>query len=133
MYPNSNIPKSYESHVTIKAEGAVDRDVVISMNKPLRFKNYTFFQSSYYIAPDGSEHTVLAVVKNAGRLLPYYSSITIFLGLVIHFLMMLLRRRKTNRKPQKNTKLASWLMLMMLPGFLGFTGSGMLQAEVNSL
>jgi len=136
MYPNSNIPKSYESHVAIKAEGAVDRDVVISMNKPLRFKDYTFFQSSYYIAPDGSEHTVLAVVKNAGRLLPYYSSITIFLGLVIHFLMMLLRRRKTNRKPQKNnknTKLASWLMLLLIPGFLGVAGSGMLQAEVSSL
>lgn len=133
MYPNSNIPKSYESHVSIKAEGAVDRDVVISMNKPLRFKDYTFFQSSYYIAPDGSEHTVLAVAKNAGRLLPYYSSITIFLGLVIHFLVMLFKRRKINRKPQKNTKIASWLMLMMIPGFLAVAGSGMLQAEVNSL
>ena len=96
MYPNSNIPKSYESHVTIKAEGTVDRDVVISMNKPLRFKDYTFFQSSYYIAQDGSEYTILAVVKNAGRLVPYFSSITIFLGLVIHFLAMLLKRRKTN-------------------------------------
>lgn len=133
MYPNSNIPKSYESHVTIKAEGAVDRDVVISMNKPLRFKDYTFFQSSYYIAPDGSEYTVLAVVKNAGRLLPYYSSVTIFLGLVIHFLVMLFKRRKTNRKPQKNTKVASWLMLLMISGLLGSAGSGMLQAEVSSL
>jgi hypothetical protein len=99
MYPNSNIPKSYESHVTIKAEGAVDRDVVISMNRPLRFKDYTFFQSDYYIAPGGSEYTILAVVKNAGRLVPYFSSITIFLGLVIHFLAMLLKRRKTNSLP----------------------------------
>ncbi len=99
MYPNSNIPKSYESHVTIKAEGAVDRDVVISMNRPLRFKDYTFFQSSYHIDPDGSEYTFLAVVKNAGRLVPYFSSITIFLGLVIHFLAMLLKPGKTNRLP----------------------------------
>ncbi|MGD2089744.1 MAG: cytochrome c biogenesis protein CcsA [Candidatus Aminicenantes bacterium] len=133
MYPNSNIPKSYESHVTIKAEGSVDRDVVISMNKPLRFKDWTFFQSSYYIAPEGSEYTILAVVKNAGRLLPYYSSVTIFLGLVIHFLVMLFKRRKTNPKPQKNTKIASWLMLMMIPGLLAFAGSGMLHGEVNSL
>jgi ABC-type transport system involved in cytochrome c biogenesis permease subunit len=136
MYPNSNIPKSYESHVTIKAEGAVDRDVVISMNKPLRFKDYTFFQSSYYIAPDGGEYTILAVVKNAGRLVPYFSSVTIFLGLVIHFLLMLFKRRKTNRKPRKNnknTKVASWLILMMIPGLLGFAGSGMLYGEVNSL
>jgi len=136
MYPNSNIPKSYESHVTIKAEGTVDRDVVISMNKPLRFKDYTFFQSSYYIAPDGSEYTILAVVKNAGRLVPYISSITIFLGLVIHFLMMLFRRRKTKGQPQqnnKNTKVASWLMVLMISGLLLSVGSGRLQAEVNSL
>jgi hypothetical protein len=122
--------------VTIQAENTVARDVVISMNKPLRFKDYTFFQSSYYIAPDGSEYTILAVVKNAGRLLPYFSSITIFLGLVIHFLVMLLKRRKTNPKPQKNnknTRVASWLMLMMIPGLLGLAGSGMLHAEVNSL
>lgn len=133
MYPNSNIPKSYESHVTIKAEGAVDRDVVISMNKPLRFKDYTFFQSSYYIAQDGTEYTILAVVKNAGRLVPYFSSVTIFLGLIIHFLMMLFKRRKTNRKPQKNTKIAFWLILFLIFGLLGSAGSGMLQAEVNSL
>ena len=108
MYPNSNIPKSYESHVSIRAEDSVDRDVVISMNKPLRFKDYTFFQSSYFIGEDGSEYSILAVVKNAGRLVPYFSSITIFLGLVIHFMTMLLKRR------QKNTRTASWLLLMMI-------------------
>ncbi|UCH96445.1 MAG: cytochrome c biogenesis protein ResB, partial [Candidatus Aminicenantes bacterium] len=126
-YPNSNIPKSYESHVTIKAEGSVDRDVVISMNKPLRFKNYTFFQSGYNIAPDGSEFTNLAVVKNAGRLVPYISSVTIFLGLVIHFLVMLLKRRK------KSAKVASWLVLVIISGMIGFAGKGMLHGEVNSL
>lgn len=95
LYPNSNIPKSYESTVAIKGEEGLERDVVISMNKPLRYKDLTFFQSSYYIAPDGSEYTILAVVKNFGRLLPYISSTIIFLGLLIHFLVMLLKRKKT--------------------------------------
>lgn len=100
LYPNSTIPKSYESTVTIKAkegEEGVERDVVISMNKPLRFKGYTFFQSGYHVAPDGAEYTILAVVKNVGRLLPYFSSIIIFLGLVIHFLVMLFKRRKNKK------------------------------------
>ena len=70
FYPNSDIPKSYGSSVSIQAEGGVARDVKISMNKPLRFKNLTFFQSSYIIGRDGSEYTILAVVKNVGRLLP---------------------------------------------------------------
>jgi hypothetical protein len=96
-YPNSTIPKSYESRVSIRAEQGLEREVVISMNKPLRFKNYAFFQSSYHIAPDGTEYTILAVVKNAGRLLPYYSSITIFLGMLIHFLLMLFKRRKKKK------------------------------------
>jgi hypothetical protein len=99
LYPNSTIPKSYESTVTINAEGGVARDVVISMNKPLRFEDYTFFQSSYHVARDGTEYTILAVVKNAGRLIPYIASITIFLGLVIHFLVMLFRRRRNKNKP----------------------------------
>jgi hypothetical protein len=94
MYPNSDIPKSYESQVKIKGEGGVEREVLISMNKPLRFKDLTFFQSSYYIAPDGTEYSIFAVVKNFGRLLPYISSITIFLGLVIHFIMMMIRRKR---------------------------------------
>lgn len=93
-YPNSQIPKSYQSRVSIKGEGSVEREVVISMNKPLRFADLTFFQSSYYIAPNGTQYTILAVVKNFGRLLPYFSSIIIFLGLMVHFIMMLLRRRK---------------------------------------
>ena len=97
LYPNSTIPKSYESRVSIKAEGGVERDVVISMNKPLRFKDLTFFQSSYFVSRDGSEYTILAVVKNAGRLLPYFSSILIFLGLAIHFLVKLFTTKKSSR------------------------------------
>ncbi len=96
FYSNSEIPKSYESKVTIKTEGGVERDVVISMNKPLRYADLTFFQSSYYTAPDGTEYSILAVVKNVGRLLPYFSSIIIFLGLAIHFLVMLFKKKKAN-------------------------------------
>lgn len=99
-YPNSNIPKSYESKVDISGEGRVEREVVISMNKPLRYADLTFFQSSYYIAPDGTEYTILAVVKNVGRLLPYYSSLIIFLGLLIHFLIMLVKRKKQKKTIQ---------------------------------
>lgn len=100
FYPNSRIPKSYESTVTVKTEGGVDRDVVISMNKPLRYADLTFFQSSYYTAPDGTEYSILAVVKNFGRLLPYFSSIIIFLGMTIHFIVMLFRRRKKMKNDQ---------------------------------
>ena len=92
-YPGSEIVKSYESTVEIKHE-ELKRELVISMNKPLRYKDYTFFQSSYQITPAGVEYSVFAVVKNSGRLLPYISSIVVFLGLLIHFILMLFRKRK---------------------------------------
>lgn len=98
FYPNSNIPKSYESRVKIKTEGGIEREVVISMNKPLRFSNLTFFQSSYIIGRDGSEYTILAVVKNVGRLLPYIASIWIFLGLLVHFLVKLIKRSRRRQQ-----------------------------------
>jgi len=100
-YPNSQIPKSYESTVKMTAVDGVERDVVISMNKPLRYADLTFFQSSYYLAPDKTEYSIFAVVKNTGRLLPYISSITIFTGMLIHFLMMMWRRRKNSGTVEK--------------------------------
>lgn len=93
FYPGSDIPKSFESLVQVTA-GELEREVRISMNRPLRYKGYTLYQSSYYIAQNGDEYSILAVVKNFGRLLPYVASIIIFLGMLIHFLVMLMRKGK---------------------------------------
>ena len=93
-YPNSQIVKSFESMVEVKDKKGMKRDVKISMNKPLRYEDLTFFQAQYNITPDGTEYSILSVVKNSGRLLPYISSIFVFVGLTIHFIMMLYRRKK---------------------------------------
>lgn len=124
MYPNSAIPKSYESLVKIKGDedgdGGVEREVLISMNRPLRYKDLTFFQSSYFIAQDGTQYSTLAVVKNSGRLLPYISSILIFLGMAIHFLMMMIKGKKT-------------VMLTLFICLLALSAGPRLSAEVKDL
>ena len=58
------------------------------MNEPLRHKGYTFFQASF-IDDSEVETTVLATVKNYGRLFPYISSIIMSIGLLIHLLVMM--------------------------------------------
>ena len=58
------------------------------MNEPLRHKGYTFFQASF-IDDTEIETTVLATVKNYGRLFPYISSIIMSVGLLIHLLVMM--------------------------------------------
>ena len=82
LYPGTDIPKSYSSDINLIENGAV-RKILIQMNEPLRHKGYTFFQSSFIEGPN-SETTVLAVVKNYGRLFPYISSIIMCIGLLFH-------------------------------------------------
>jgi len=58
------------------------------MNEPLRYKGYTFYQASFSQSESG-ETSILAVVKNYGRLFPYISSIIMSIGLLIHLLIKL--------------------------------------------
>jgi hypothetical protein len=86
FYPGSDIPKSFQSHLVV-TEGGVSREAHISMNRPLRLRGHTFYQTSYGIDPSGRVLSVLAVVRNPGRLIPYLSSFLIFAGLLIHPLL----------------------------------------------
>ena len=69
-------------------ENNLPRRVLIQMNEPLRHSGYTFFQSSFIEGLD-IDTTVLAVVKNYGRLFPYISSIIMSIGLLLHLLINL--------------------------------------------
>lgn len=85
MHPNSSIPRSYISLVRVTLPGGESYDGEISMNKPFRYGDYTLFQSSFFRDKDGTEYTILAVVRNSSRLIPYISGLIIFIGMVIHF------------------------------------------------
>jgi hypothetical protein len=61
------------------------------------FDLYTFYQASYSIDPFGQERSTLAVVKNAGRLLPYISCLMAVSGLITHFLVMFVHFLKRRR------------------------------------
>ncbi len=87
MYPDTSTPQSYKSEVILRENGAEWRSI-IQMNEPLRYRGYTFYQSSFIIE-DEREATVLAVVKNAGRMFPYISSIVMCIGLLIHVFIRL--------------------------------------------
>ncbi|MCA9400154.1 MAG: cytochrome c biogenesis protein ResB [Candidatus Omnitrophica bacterium] len=91
VHPGTEMASSYESLVEVIHEG-LTREVLIYMNEPLRFKDYTLYQASYAVDQMGRELSTLAVVKNAGRLLPYISSFIVFFGLVWHFLYMAFKR-----------------------------------------
>ena len=87
MHPGTGIAKSYSSDINI-IESGISKHILIEMNQPLRYKGYTFYQSSFIESVDG-ETTVLATVKNYGRLFPYISSIIMCFGLLVHLVMKL--------------------------------------------
>lgn len=88
-YPGTDIPKAFASkvHFTDPARGE-DRDVVISMNQPLRYHGETFYQSSF---EPGDRVSILQVVRNPASLSPYLACSMVGLGLVIQFLTHLFR------------------------------------------
>ena len=63
------------------------------MNQPLRYKGYSFYQSSFDQRAN-TEVTVLNVVQNKGRLFPYIATLIIFIGIVLHLIIHLQLRQK---------------------------------------
>lgn len=94
-YAGTDIPKNFSSRVRlIDFQRGENREVLISMNDPLRYRGFTFYQSGF----DNDDKTsILQVVKNPAMLLPYIACGLVALGLVTQFSMHLfgfVRKRK---------------------------------------
>lgn len=83
VFTGTQMARNYSSLVRlIDHDRNVDREVLISMNHPLRYSGETFYQASFLQDDTG---TVLQVVKNPGWLLPYISCTLITIGMLMHF------------------------------------------------
>lgn len=82
-FVGTEVARNFSSLVRLSdPANGVDREVLISMNNPLRYAGETFYQASF--APD-ERGTVLQVVRNPGWLLPYVSCTMVTLGMLVHF------------------------------------------------
>ncbi len=100
IYPGTDIPKNFSSkiHLSNPAAGE-DRDILIYMNSPLRYRGATFFQASF---EPGDRVSILQVVRNPASLAPYIACSLVALGLVVQFLTHLAgfaRKRAQAAKP----------------------------------
>jgi len=85
FHQGTMLSKSFKSEVQV-IDGPLVTRHLIEMNSPLRYKGYTFYQSSFSENAQG-EITELSVVKNAAQWFPYISSIIICIGLLLHLLI----------------------------------------------
>ncbi len=91
-YLGTSTPRNYASTVGIVDKTrSVDEEKTIWMNNPLRFANETFYQSGYDRDEHGVEHTTLSVVANSGWMMPYVSCALVAIGMLAHFLLLLVR------------------------------------------
>ncbi|MBL9170359.1 MAG: cytochrome c biogenesis protein CcsA [Verrucomicrobiales bacterium] len=82
-YQGTDIPKDYSSRIHLRNERTQEeREVLISMNNPLRYGGETYYQAGFLEKDAG---TILQVVRNPAWLAPYSSCIVVGLGLLIHF------------------------------------------------
>ncbi len=97
VHPGTGMARSYSSMVEV-IHNDTSRKTKIWMNHPLHESGYTLYQSSYI---DGTPQiSVLAVVKNYGRVFPYIASGIMCIGLLVHLFIMYLdaiKRRKTHQ------------------------------------
>jgi ResB-like family len=86
-YAGTDIPKNFSSDVRLlDLERNEHRDVHISMNSPLRYRGYTFYQAGF---DNNDKTTILQVVRNPAMLLPYIACGLVATGLLLQFSMHL--------------------------------------------
>jgi hypothetical protein len=86
-YAGTDIPKNFSSRVRlVDFERNENREVLISMNNPLRYRGFTFYQSGF---DNNDKTTILQVVKNPAMLIPYIACGLVALGLLVQFSMHL--------------------------------------------
>ncbi len=85
LHPGTRIPAHFSSLVNV-VSGGFKREFLISMNEPLRYMDYTFYQYKFF-QETTDEGTVLQVVQNAGRNYPYIASCIMAIGLFIHLVI----------------------------------------------
>lgn len=90
-YPGTQIARGYQSAVIIQ-DKKVEWPAVISMNHPLRYNGYTFYQQSFVTGPKGRS-SVLAVVHNPAASFPYVSGAILAFGLLLHAWMRFQKRK----------------------------------------
>jgi ResB-like family len=89
-WPNTDKPKEFKSTVRLENPATQEsREVLIEMNRPLRYQGRTYYQSTMDTGGPANL-TGFQVVQNPGSHIPYVACSLITLGMAFHFLLKLI-------------------------------------------
>lgn len=95
--PGTETPASYESYVQLldgRGTTGIEKHHVF-MNNPLKYDDFTFYQSSYFPISETDFASVFSVNYDPGRFFKYFGCLLIVFGSTWHFY---LNRRKSKKK-----------------------------------
>jgi len=80
-WEGSSIAKGFSSELIFIAD---NKEVThtVSMNNPVRFGSWTFYQMSY---GEGGKQSILSAVRNPVKVLPWISIVLVFIGMLIMY------------------------------------------------
>jgi hypothetical protein len=82
-YAGTEIPKNFASRITLSdPERATNRDVLIYMNHPLRYRGETYYQAGFQ---KDDQASILQVVHNPSFIAPYIACVIVAGGLLVQF------------------------------------------------
>lgn len=93
--PGTTNPASFESFVTVFKGNQGSEKHHVFMNNPLKYKDFTFYQASYFQTQEGPYGSILSVNFDPGRFWKYLGSLLLVLGSIWHYFL----RRKHLAKP----------------------------------
>ncbi len=102
-YPGGQRPRSFESRITLADPGGGrTRSQVVSMNHPVKFGGYTFYQSSYRME-DGRLASILGVARDPGLPIVFAGYIGLMAGMVIVLGIRMADQKRAARSPHADT------------------------------
>ena len=104
-YTGTETPKWFSSEVELTdLDSESNSNHEIWMNNPLRYNGETFYQANYIVDEDGTEISVIQVVKNRGWMIPYICCMFTVVGLAGQFGSSLIAflKKNQNRERKKN-------------------------------
>lgn len=100
-HPGTEIPRWFQSNIT-KIDGPQREEYEIVMNEPARHDGFTLYQSGFTKAAEGEvPSSTFAIVNNPSDKWPEYALWASAIGLLFHFLVMLVRFAGGSSRPKK--------------------------------
>lgn len=97
-YPGSSKAQSFQSDVHYDT----DHQALISMNEPLKYKDYYFYQASFEETPNGfANASILSVNRDPGRPYKYLGSLVMCFGVLLLFYFRKIKHGGTVAELQK--------------------------------